>query len=402
MSEERNGDDNAIIVLHPPPALRGEVRFDPRLLSFDHDLNEVEQRAFDRCYQAMLWATPTKRRYVSSFVRGLVLQYPKIAKVRKDSYHLLGDVIGMLRGNGSPEVIDLIKVLLEKNPNAALFWHSDKSDVWCLMVMIETPLIHLWLAENLPSVLECSCQIYQEDRGGIDVYGLSPSKAILDQYCCDKTVSASQLLQYFDNFPQSLDQNIYEADESTMVPILYFVRHIYLWGSDDERWDDEHFEVLKCMASKRPELLCTGEVSVVLTAMHWTNDREERHGSQDKACSLIKILVRACPVSILTEGRYHYRVLNRLRPPMTPFDLLQSSDSHILPAIREDLKPFFARTKQCLDRKAALEADLSFFRKVFDTVQSHSIQGDYQAWILASITNLEEELKYVNVFKPLL
>ena len=341
-----------------------------------------------------------------SLVRELVTRHPKIAKVRKGSTltgFLLFHATYMLRHKANPdlEVIELVKFLIEKNPSA-LFWRGPYY-YDCLRRILDTPLIHLWLAENLPSVLERACQIYQDGRGGDAVLGLSPPKEILNKYFLYKTVSASQLQKYFDKFPQSLDEHIYNESESTMVPILYFIDRtgIYFGGSDDERWD-EHFQVLKCMASKRPELLCTGEVSVVLTAMHWANEGVGYHGSQDKACSLIKILVRACPVSILTEGRYHYRVLNRLRPPMTPFDLLQSSDSHILPAIREDLKPFFARTKQCLDRKAALEADLSFFRKVFDTVQSHSIQGDYQAWILASITNLEEELKYVNVFKPLL
>ena len=374
MSKRKNAEDedSARPLVRPPAPLKGEVSLDTPPLSFDHDLNEVEQQAFDSCKSEMRSCSFTiveveaqRLRAAVSLVRELVTRHPKIAKVRKGSTltgFLLFHATYMLRHKANPdlEVIELVKFLIEKNPSA-LFWRGPYY-YDCLRRILDTPLIHLWLAENLPSVLERACQIYQDGRGGDAVLGLSPPEEILNKYFLYKTVSASQLLKYFDKFPQSLDEHIYNESESTMVPILYFIDRtgIYFGGSDDER-GDEHFQVLKCMASKRPELLCTGEVSVVLTAMHWANEGVGYHGSQDKACSLIKILVRACPVSILTEGTRYQESADIL--PMTPFDFLPSIRSR---TFRDELNVFFDR---CLKQEALLEADLSLVREVLNKVK---------------------------------
>ena len=466
--QQENANHNADLVEDqdnarpPPPAiLQGEVSLDTPPLSYKNDLNEVEQQAFDSCEEAMdsccclkSALAVSRLQVVLSYVRGLVLQYPKIAKVRKTQVLTFGsrlvlrtsllsyatDILNSYLNPDQSMTMELCHFLIENCPSA-LFWKTsyENRPILCVQNIIRTRGI-LWLAEHLPSVLERAYEIYdeiyQEGRGGFDIDGLSPSLVSLGRYTAElpgsclipiigygkHRMSASQLLQYFDKYPQGLGENIYHSElelgrelKWTLTPLLYFIRMNLRWSRGIEDFRDEHFQILKFMASKRPELLCSGEFSVVLTAMHWMNIRAARNGTHDQPLSFIKILVRACPVSIMTEGRSHADDEDANRPPTTPFDSLQSN-SRIANHIRDDLMPFFDRTKECLDRKAVLEADLSLVREVLDKVkvidQIHSLDertkavfggenSAYQEWATTVFFRRYDD-PLNNVFHPIM
>ena len=330
-----------------------------------NDLSDQEKEAFHR----FIWTVPQLfRRNVEarplglqeeqqqppslSFLKSLVKEYPKITRVKKATSKLsflLEGVAFLYRGQTgttAESLTDLLKVLIQSNPSAC-FWEPGPShSIICIeCIVTQAPLILLWLAKKLPCVLVKTYAMLQEN-GNADRKGLSASFAILEHYFQQK-VSTEQALEYFENYPQGLaDSFIYIGQD---IPVILFI----VWKTVYFGFRDEHLKVLKFVASKRPDLLCTGQLSVVLTALCYANKVVGGNDTmKDKSYSLIKILVRACPASILTEGRIYCASLFNAETiqAQTPFDVIQQSNSVLAVLannISDDLKPFFALTKEC-------------------------------------------------------
>ena len=399
------------------------------------DLSDSEKEAFDRFVLIMLElprGNEEAQQESSSSVlqsslpllKSLVTEHPKITRVKSiptnedDPSFLLEAVTDILGQPGTTVELltDLLKVLIESNPSAC-FWEPGSSHTICIKrIVLQAPLILIWLANTFPCVLGRTYQIHQEN-GSADI-GFAASFQILNLYFIQEErtgvpkVKASQVQEYFDKYPQGLGE-YYRRDNEQISIIIYIVARIALLESRDE-----HLNVLKFVASKRPDLLCTtdGEFPVLFNAMNMVNKVVD-YGRlmKEQASLLIKILVRACPASIVTEGN----TINISNPPaMTPFDVIQHSNFLPLAHIRDDLKPFFDLAKQCLDRQAALEVDLSVVQTVLDKVQviakihHSSIQADgrirkvfggeksaYQEWAFEFIQKSRQAHK--DVFVPL-
>ena len=396
-----------------------------------NDLSDPEKEAYDRFVSTVphlfrdneLEPSVQQQGEQSSlpFLKNLVTEHPKITRVKKThtdedepSFLLLAVTLALGAQAGTAADIsltDLFKVLIENNPSAC-FWAPGPSYPICIKsIGMRAPLILLWLANTLPSVLRRTYQIHQEN-GSTDV-GFAASFLILEHYFQQRgVVSAAQVQEYFDKYPQGLGE-YYRRDNQQISIIIYIVGRISVL-----EFRDEHLNVLKFVASKRPDLLCTpdGEFPLLFNAMVLVNKFVERGELlKDRACSLIKILVRECPASVVTEGN----IINISNPPAkTPFDVIQHPNFPPLAHIRDDLKSFFDLTKECLDRQAALEADLSLVQTVLDKVKGiakihhHSFPADgrtgevfggkksaYQEWAFEFIQKSGQAHK--DVFAPL-
>ena len=394
-----------------------------------NSLSDQEKEAFDRFVGAvpdllrgneLEPSVQQQGREQSSlpFLKNLVTEHPKITRVKKTP--IVGDVPSFLlqaatfilvvqAGTADESSTDLFKVLIENNPSAC-FWAPGPSYPICIKsIVMLAPSILIWLVDTLPCVLERTYELHQTVNGGSDL-GLSASYQILEHYF-KQSVSKTQVETYFNKYTQGIAESI--CYDNQQVPLILSI----VWKTIQFQFRDEHLMVLKFLASKRPDLLCTGEVSVVLSALCLLSMAVERGDLiKDQACLFIKTLVCACPASVTTKGKI--LIVDEAEAPRSPFDAIHQPNFPMEEHIRDDLKPFFDLGKKCLDRQAALEVDLSVVQTVLDKVQviakihHSSIQADgrirkvfggkksaYQEWASEFIQKSRQA--HEDVFVPL-
>ena len=399
-----------------------EVSLDLQPLPYD-SLSDPEKEAFDRFYNLSMLELSAPS---FPFLKSLLSEYPKITMVKKApttypqiSFLLQAATLRFSLQTGTTDdssVTDLLKVMIEKNPSS-LIWATGEEPPYLMSIdtiAMISPLTLLWLANTLPGVFNKAYEFRQTVNDGTDI-GSVPSPAsvcftFLQQHYfgIPPTVSASQVKDFFDKYPQGLAHSISRDDAGGQLTAF----EAFLLNTVQFEFRDEDLEVLKFMAHKRPDLLCTGETPVLFNALRLVNLAVAMDGSlKDRACSLIKILVRACPASIVVER-------TTLNGSQTPFGAILTFEY-----ISDELKPFFDLTKECLDHQAALDADLLLVQTVVDKVKViakihnlHSQQGRtgkifgknesnesvYQEWATNKlIQKWQEARKDKNVFEPL-